>query len=300
MKLTQLRYFQAICNYGSLMQAAAHLSVSQPALSAALRELEREFGVKLFIRVGKKLKLTKEGDVLLKLSEDLLQRAANLTQIMLDLSEKRNRLRLGITPMLCAALMPQICKEFTARYPEVYLELVEDGRYPLFELLENRQIDMVIMSEGIGGFTPLEQVYHRIPLTELEYCCCVAKEHRLAGYSCIRAQDIGNDPLVVFREGYQQQEFIQRIFSEAGITPNIAFQSGQLSTVWEMVAHCGMVTLSYRALSELRPDLCFIPMSHGVKINLFWRKGGFLYSDMHKMICCVQEIFQLSPPDAVL
>ena len=50
MKLSHLEYFSAVCRLGSTTQAAAALSISQPAISAAIRDLENEFGVLLFVR----------------------------------------------------------------------------------------------------------------------------------------------------------------------------------------------------------------------------------------------------------
>lgn len=292
MKLLQLKYFQSVCSMGSITRAASLLSVSQPAISAAIRELEQEFGVQLFFRIGKSLKLTREGQTLLELSSELLQRADNVTQIMTDLANQRNRIRLGITPMLCSILLPQLYRSFTAQFPEVSLEIIEDGRYPLFDKLEKRELDMLIMSEGNNYITPISKEYLRLPITDLEYCCCVAPYHRLAGYPFISAPDVGGDPLVTFQPSYQQHEFVNKMFADVGLTPNVVFRSAQLSTIMEMVTYCGMVTFLYKALQHQWPDLRFIPLdvNMSIRINLYWRPGEFLYSDMNKMIHCVQEL----------
>ena len=65
MKLTQLRYFQGICRWGSLSLAARELHISQSVLSGTIKELEEEFGVLLFSRSGRGLVLTKEGEFFL-------------------------------------------------------------------------------------------------------------------------------------------------------------------------------------------------------------------------------------------
>ena len=172
------------------------------------------------------------------------------------------------------------------------LEVVEDGRYPLFEKLESGDLDMLIMSESTNYITPIRKDYHRLPITELEYSCCVAPYHRLAGYKRINAKDVGNDPVVTFQKGYHQQEFIKQMFADVGLVPNVTFCSGQLSTIWEMVAHSGMVTFLYQALRHQRPDLCFIDLDVNMTlhISLYWRPGGFIYNDMNKMIRCVREL----------
>lgn len=65
MKLHQLRYFQEVCRQHSITKAAEELHISQPAVSAAIRELEEEFGLKLFKRSHKKLVLTTEDPIFL-------------------------------------------------------------------------------------------------------------------------------------------------------------------------------------------------------------------------------------------
>ena len=156
MKLLQLKYFQTVCSLGSITRASALLSVSQPAISAAIKELEREFGVQLFSRVGKSLELTREGQTLLGLSEDLLRRADSAAQVMSDLANQRNRIRLGMPPMLCSILLPQLYGDFTTRFPEVSFEVVEDGRYPLFDKLESGEIK----PEGMG--IGLRNIHRRV------------------------------------------------------------------------------------------------------------------------------------------
>ena len=75
MKLTQLRYFQGICRWGSLSRAARELHISQSVLSGTIKELEEEFGVLLFSRSGRGLVLTKEGEFFLGEAESLLDHA---------------------------------------------------------------------------------------------------------------------------------------------------------------------------------------------------------------------------------
>ena len=66
MTIDQLRYFQAVCTYDSISRAAEILNISQPSISNAIANLENEFGVKLFTRYHKRLKLTDEGNILVK------------------------------------------------------------------------------------------------------------------------------------------------------------------------------------------------------------------------------------------
>lgn len=292
MTLLQLKYFQSTCELGSISRAAIKLHISQPAISAAIRELEQEFGIQLFSRIGKSMRITYEGQMLLSMTEDLLKRAGDIQQVMADLANQRKRIRLGISHQLCSILLPRIYQEFTSQHPEVMLLVEEGGRSPLFEKLKSGDVDMVIMSGSDRYITPLENNYDKIPITQLEYSCCISPDHRLAEYPSVRAIDIGREPLVTFQEGYHQRASIEKIFAEEGIEPNIVYRSAQLSTIWELVAHCGMTTFLYRVLSRQRPNLRFIPLNPPVMvpINLYWSPDSYLYGDINKFIHCIQEL----------
>lgn len=99
MNLSQLKYFYTVCVHGSLSDAAEYLYISQPSLSAAIKALEKEFGVSLFTRRHQGMELTKEGKILFEMCKDILVRTDQLENIMKDLGNERSRLRLGVPPM---------------------------------------------------------------------------------------------------------------------------------------------------------------------------------------------------------
>ena len=70
MNINQLKYFNAVCEYGKVSVAAQILHISQPSLSSALKELEQEFGVNLFKRQHSGMSLTNEGRIFYDLSKD--------------------------------------------------------------------------------------------------------------------------------------------------------------------------------------------------------------------------------------
>lgn len=106
MKLHQLRYFQEVCRQQSITKAAENLHISQPAVSAAIRELEEEFDLKLFKRSHKKLALTTEGSYFLLEVEELLEKAKQISDDMTRLQKKNTCIRIGLPPMIEALEVP--------------------------------------------------------------------------------------------------------------------------------------------------------------------------------------------------
>ena len=69
MTIVQMQYFQAVCRYENFTRAAEELHISQPAMSAAMKDLEKECGVPLFVRDKNSLRVTDEGKILLEEAE---------------------------------------------------------------------------------------------------------------------------------------------------------------------------------------------------------------------------------------
>lgn len=291
MKLLHLEYFVSVCRLGSTLQASNSLSVSQPTVSAAIRDLEKEFGVLLFERNGKRLEITPAGKQLYQLAVSLLEMADNTAQIMTDLAKKRNRVRLGITPMLACLLLPKLYTDFRHNYPDVNLCVTEAGAVELHQKLQAKEIDMLISSFN----DELEADCHTLELMKLRYGICVRADHPLASRETVSFYDLKEEPLACFTMGFHQNQFIERRFAEIGAKPNIVFRTSQIATMWEMVRHGVFSCIMYMALQSQCPDLRFIPFSTetslaSVPIRLSWRKNDYVYSDMEKLIHCIKAM----------
>lgn len=147
MNLTQLKFFQAVCVYQTVSAAAAYLHVSQPTLSSAIKELESEFGLTLFRRQHSGMVLTEAGELLSKMSKDLLARAEEIETVMHDLGKENKKLRLGVPPMIGYLLMPSVYSGFLRENPDIRLEITEGGRQDLLKKLSDGFLDIVFATQ---------------------------------------------------------------------------------------------------------------------------------------------------------
>ena len=108
MKIVQLEYFCAATRLHSITQAAAELYVTQPAISTAIKELEKEFSISLFTRTKNHLSLTKEGEVFYQKAQKLLAEYNNTMEQFHDLGKDIPTLRIGIPPLLSAIFFPDM------------------------------------------------------------------------------------------------------------------------------------------------------------------------------------------------
>ena len=84
MNFLQLKYFITVCEFGTVSAAADYLHIAQPSLSFAIKELEEEFGAKLFKRTHKGMILTDEGNLLLGMAKNIVEQTETTEKIMKD------------------------------------------------------------------------------------------------------------------------------------------------------------------------------------------------------------------------
>jgi len=165
--LTQLEYFHAVCTYQSISAAAEYLHISQPSLSVAIREMEQEYGLLLFQRHHRGMRLTPEGEQLLNMSSNLMKQFHDLEQKLYAMGNQRKLLRLGVPPMIGSLLLPQIYGSFTGQHPDILLEITEGGRKELLSRLLDDALDMVdCMLEQAAQYHMDEKLIMAIAHTE--------------------------------------------------------------------------------------------------------------------------------------
>ena len=138
--LKQLRYVEALARHGHFGRAAEASSVTQPALSMQIRELEESLGQRLFERGARQVRLTAFGEEIAARARDILRAVDELE----DLARARRdgpggRLRLGVIPTIAPYLLPRMIRDLAARYPGVDLQVRETQTERLIaELMEGR------------------------------------------------------------------------------------------------------------------------------------------------------------------
>ena len=286
MTLDQLRYFQAVCKYDSVSKASECLNISQPSVSNAISKLEAEFGTMLFTRQNKKLTLTKEGMMLLKLANDLLLNADNTVKTMKELSDNKV-LNLGIPPMLGSFILPILYGDFFKNYPDFKINIIEDDRTGLIRMLEDHKINMAFLPHDGSMDAGLKSQ----PLTQFDNVCCVSKHHRLSQKKSLTMEDIKDEPLVLFKNSFFQTQRILEEFTRLACTPNVLLSTSQLSTLQNMTAGGLAVGFIFKFLLETKADLLGIPLDPPMRtqISLVWKQGEHLSSNMNHLIQFVKK-----------
>lgn len=291
MTLTQLEYFCTVCRYHSITRAAAALYVSQPTISASIRDLEKEFHLKLFNHGRNRISLTKDGEDFYQRADLLLKQAQELYTGFSDVERNRHPLRIGIPPMISTVFFPEIADRFQEKYP-VPIQLLEYGSIRARTLIDNEQLDIAVANLD---FYNLEK-YNSHIMMEDRYVYCVSAAHRYACEKEITKEMLKDEPIILFNtDSVQTQTVISRLRS-AGITPNVRMYCSQLVTVLNCIrsGHCG--AFLYSSLAVDSRDFFMIPVSPEItsRFGIIWKKGTFVSEQLLKFVRFIQE-YDLTP-----
>lgn len=221
MNLLYLSYFLEIAKKEHLTKAAEELHITQPALSRALANLEKELGVKLFERDRKQLRLNENGRILQKSAERIFAELEDLRQQLSDTQDAvSGRLCIGSSfPEREPDLIQECILEFMQRYPDVAIDYVQTSPLQLVRALDERRIDMAISSLPINS----EDIEWHEVFTE-KLGILMAADHPLAGEKEIHVAQLRNERFFCNNANSDSQDLTIAFCHRAGFEPEIFFQ----------------------------------------------------------------------------
>lgn len=140
-----LQAFLTIAERRSFQRAAAHLNLSQTALSHRMRKLEDDLCVKLLIRAGREVTLTREGlDLLPKARQSIEDIGASLDALRLRGRSRQETLAIGCLPTVAVSHLPPILKDFRARHHGVSLRVYDNSAREIADLVQSGTVEFAI------------------------------------------------------------------------------------------------------------------------------------------------------------
>ncbi len=298
--LRQLEYFVAVGESGSILQASEKVHVSSPTISAAISQLEQEFGLSLFVRKhAKGLSLTEAGSQMLVQARKLLAEAEQLNGIAGDITQSvRGSLSIGCYLSFAQLIFPSLRRSFQTKYPDVRVNQFELHQSGIFEGLRAAEID-IALSYNLDIPADLEF----LPLVQLPPFVLVHEEHPLAHLPTLSVNDL-KDYAMVLLDLPHSNVYFTSFFSQIGVKPIIAERTRDMAVMRSLVANgFGYSIANLRPRNDLSPDgkkLCYIPLTGDlphIKMGLVVADGARSSYTIQAFIeHCKQSITPLSVP----
>lgn len=217
-----------------MTRAARALGVTQPALSAMLRKLEREVGAELLHRTGRGVDLTEAGRVFLQHAEETVRRADGAVRAVREvLGLERGSISIGGGATATTYLLPRVVSAVRAAHPGLRFYVREAGSSTVAAAVLAGELDLGIVTlpapSAGGGLA-------QTPLVEDELRLIVPALHRLAGKKQFRWQDLAGESVVAFEAGTAVRGLIDGASAAAGVALTVVMELRSIESIKQMVA----------------------------------------------------------------
>ncbi|MAB99625.1 MAG: LysR family transcriptional regulator [Pseudomonadaceae bacterium] len=277
MTLRQIRHFIAVAETGSISAAAQAVFISQSTLTLAIQQLEEEIGVSLFNRHAKGMSLTHQGHQFLRQAHLILATVDNAKRSLQQSTDTvAGSLTIGVTSLVAGYYLADLLTRFQRAYPNVEIRVLEDERPYIEHLLVSGEIDVgvLILSNLEDRHALQTEVLTHSPLR-----LWLPPQHPLLELDSISLADIVSEPLIQMNVDEMGLN-AQRIWSAAGLQPNITLRTSSTEAVRSLVAAGLGISIqpdmTYRPWS-LEGDIIearsVVDLTQTLDVGLAWRRG---------------------------
>jgi len=232
MEFHQLRYVCAIADTGNFSRAAERCQIARRSLSQQVLKLEEDLGAKLLDRLGGSVRPTEAGRAFIPHARAVLEQ---MEVARLSVADKNADLRgsvaVGVIPTVAPYLIPSYAAAFAKNYADAKLRIVEETTSVLVEGLRDLSIDVAILA------LPLRHKdLELFPIRTEPLFAVMRRDHPRASAESLALKDLRGESFVMLRDGHCFRDLSIATCTRARIAPNIAFESGQFSSLLGMVA----------------------------------------------------------------
>ena len=246
MLLQQIEAFVEVARRGSVSRAAEALFVTQPALTARMKSLERQLGAELLVRSGRGVRLSEAGRTFLPYAQRTLEAVGEGRRLVSEVARGgAGQLALGAAPAVSTYVLPAILERFHALYPSVQLSVRTGHSEEVLDLVLRQQVE-------IGLVRALRHHdIESVPLYEDELVLVANPKHPFAARGEIAVEEMSEERLILFDRTSSYHDLTSAFFREAGVAPRGVMELDNIDATKKMVRQgLGVALLPHTAVAE--------------------------------------------------
>ncbi len=261
MELRHLGYFVRAAELLHFTRAAESLYISQPTLSVHIQQLEEEFGSPLFARIGRNVRLTQAGQILLDRSRNVIKELELAQQEITSLQGlMRGTLRIGSLLAFSLEMVPVWLGVFTKQYPEVHVVVSTGTHHDLERGILDGNFELAF------SFLPLEaDEMDHTDLFKEEVVMVVSNDHVYSKHEHITIKDLEHIPLVLPSRQTNTRRKLDEFLVEYNVKPKIVAEIDDLHALLTMVKIGGVGTVLTRMAVAGTQDLTAVPFGRAAE-----------------------------------
>ncbi|WP_299404906.1 LysR family transcriptional regulator [uncultured Roseobacter sp.] len=270
MNLTQLTVFREVMESGSISQTAKKLGRTQPAISLAIKNLEKSLDLKLFERRGRQLVPVPEARYLLAESSEILDRLTTVSGTMKSLRNAQSgSLNVAAMPGPSAFIFPRFISRTVAETTDFRITFSSRSSPQIRELASTQSIDF--------GFADFDDPIGKTPQYHAEIIdarcfCALHRDHPLARQAVISVADLDNQPMGTLHANHPLSRTLTRAFDQVGARFNVVNASQFFLPLMPFITsgHClsivdPLTVVTERELKIGRGEIVFVPMEDAIR-----------------------------------
>ncbi|OLF51588.1 LysR family transcriptional regulator [Pseudomonas chlororaphis] len=272
MDFKQLRYFVAVYEEGHVGRAAERLSISQPALSQQIRQLEQNLDVSLFERSSKRLLPTLAAHTLYNHALPLLDGMQRAREALGNFKGQALRtLAIGVLQTVHSSLVPQMLERVRKAQPHLVVQIYELTGLEIERRLLNGALDI-----GISYLPPGQPGLHGVQLYEDELTLVIPAGHPLREFKKVSMSQAAELPMLLLGEEFQIRQIWQAQLASLGRRPQVQAELNNMAGILDSLPHTRLATVlpGRSRQSHSHPDLLWKPLSESrvpLKVGLVCR-----------------------------
>lgn len=253
MELLQLRYFVVTAKEQNMTRAAELLHIAQPALSQSVKRLEEEMGVRLFDRVGKRIRLNDAGRELLRTAEPMLATLSAMPETLQAIAAEEAQ-TISLNVLVASRIATRLMIDYKAEHPESNFKMDRNAD----------SLDWDLRISAVAGQGTVRLAAGTQKLMEEEIYLAVPAASRFADKKEITLQEVSDEPFLTFPVNMPYHNLCNRMWDESGISPRVSLESDNPQSLKDLLA-AGMGVAFWPQFSWGEADESEIHLLHLIK-----------------------------------
>jgi DNA-binding transcriptional LysR family regulator len=285
--LRQLEILQAIADTGSFTACGRKLHVSQSAISRQILLLEEELGEPLFLRVGRRVRMTPAAESLVQLGKRVFQDVRDTVGTITDrTSDLRGTLRLSGGMTVCLYVFPPLLKHLRRIHPHLDVRLTVASAGRSVEEIRGGRVEAGLLTLPVEASDLVT-----VPVLREELLLITVPTHPLARRKRVAPRDLSRQPFVLFEVGSGTRKVIDHLFATEKIEPTIVMDTENVEIIKAMVkTGLGIGIVPYQSVArEVRAGQFFCSRIDGYELV---RQTGWVYPRANRVPRMIDELLR--------
>ncbi|NIK70156.1 LysR family transcriptional regulator [Paenibacillus sp. BK720] len=237
--IEEFHMFASIVEHSSMNKAAALLNLSQPALSRKLAKLEEEIGAKLFERVGKRLELTRVGQLTYEYAVNLRKLHRRYMDSVAEYTAAgRTSITIGASLTTLQTTLPDFIKTLNASHPEFDIKAVTGKTHEIVTLVRDNKADIAIVASMIE-----DSQLHCVPLFDDHLLLVIPTSVAVTHEEPLSIEDLNGLPMILFSKGTWYRRLTDEVFAKYHLQPDVRMEIDSFEAIVRLLHTCRAATL---------------------------------------------------------